>query len=73
MIFTVNQNLIHYADFSGALSTTQIDALCAPKNSSLRSQNSNLISLPISEFKNNAIGFKKRVWWQLEREEQLLF
>ncbi len=61
MIFTFNQNLIQYVDFSGALSTTQIDALCARKNSSLRSQNSNLVSLPISMLKNTAIGFKIRL------------
>lgn len=57
----VNQNLIQYADFSGALSTTQIDALCAHKNSSLRSRNSNLVSLPINMLKNTAIGFKMRL------------
>jgi hypothetical protein len=61
VIFTANQNLIQYADFSGALSTSQIDALCAHKNSSLRSQDSNLVSLPISMLKNSAIGFKMRL------------
>jgi hypothetical protein len=61
LIFTINQTLIQYADFSGALSTPQIDALCAPKNSSLRSQGSNLVSLPITMLKNTAIGFKIRL------------
>jgi hypothetical protein len=62
LIFTSNQNLIQYIyRFCGALSTTQIDALCAHENSSLRSQNSYLVSLPISMLKNSAISFKMRL------------
>lgn len=61
MIFTGNQNLIQYVDFSGALSTTQIDALCAHKNSSLRSQNNNLVSFYVNVIKNAAIGLKMRL------------
>jgi hypothetical protein len=61
LIFTTNQNLIQYADFSGALSTSQIDARCAHKNCSLRSKSNGLVSLPISMLKNSAIGFKTRL------------
>lgn len=68
MIFTSNQNLIQYVDFSGALSTTQIDALCAPKNRALRAQNNNLVSFYVKVLKNAAIGLKMRLGWLLERE-----